>query len=181
MKVIKSLVVGTLLICITFAVSPKDASGTLFGLEGGPGLNMPLVSIDPETGARTLITNVSYQSYQASTFDPINQNYYFSYRATDDLYYLATFNTVTNVLSQIPTYGDYGLASIEHEYVPEPSTVLLLGFGFLILRKCSFVGCATYLHTRNDSMKEVEQKNKKQRELLIEAETVCVSRFIQTV
>lgn len=36
------------------------------------------------------------------------------------------------------------------------------------------------LHPLNHLMKEIEQKSKKQRELLVQKETVCVSRFIQT-
>ena len=39
----------------------------------------------------------------------------------------------------------------------------------------SRVGCATCLHTRNHSMKEVEKKSKKQRELLIQKEkSLCL-------
>ena len=36
---------------------------------------------------------------------------------------------------------------------------------------CSRLACAsgTWLHTRNHSMKEIEQKSKKQRELLIQS------------
>ena len=40
----------------------------------------------------------------------------------------------------------------------------------------SRVECATCLHTRNHLMKEIEQKSKKQRELLIQKKTVGISR-----
>ena len=123
----KSVVLlGLLFVIIVSIISPRKAlSETLYGLEESPGLSFNAVTIDLATGASTPIRGVPQIGYQDSTFDPINQIYYVSYRGADSQYYLGTYNTVTNAFSQTPTSTDYGLASIEYAYIPEPASIAL--------------------------------------------------------
>jgi len=100
-------------------------TGTIYGYYEPTG-NDYLITIDPESGAGTVVGDTKINDGDGLTFDPVRGVLYTRDRYSDVLFRIDPATAEATAVDSMRGYGVYGMAV---QYVPEPSTFVLLGMG----------------------------------------------------